>query len=132
MFIWFIITCFLSIIPGWSWGKDSRLSPRRPGFNFFVEKDLKITQFGVTACYSWPNRKLEKYQHMNSHTLANFDLGHPVTMLQKLSNCEVKAWLCWSMIILQSLRFYVKSNFGEFKQRKNVIFGNFIGSEFWF
>ena len=52
-----------------------------------------------------------------------------ITMLQKLSKCEVKAWLCWFLIILSPLRFYVKSNFGEFK---NVIFANFIGSEFWF
>ena len=31
------------------------------------------------------------------------------TMLQKLSKCEVKAWLCRSLIILLPLRFYVKS-----------------------
>ena len=54
------------------------------------------------------------------------------TMLQKLSNCEVKAWLCWNLINLLPLRFYVKSNFGEFKRSNNVIFGNFRNSEFWF
>ena len=43
------------------------------------------------------------------------------TMLQKLSKCEVKAWLCLNLIILLLLRFYVKSIFGEFKQFKNVI-----------
>ena len=37
-------------------------------------------------------------------------------MLQKLSKCDVRAWLCWNLTILQPLRFYVKSNFGEFKQ----------------
>ena len=42
------------------------------------------------------------------------------TMLQKLSKCEVKAWLCWKWIILPPLWFYVKSNFGEFKRSKNV------------
>ena len=31
-------------------------------------------------------------------------------MLQKLSKCEVKAWLCWHLIILPPLWFYVKSN----------------------
>ena len=51
------------------------------------------------------------------------------TMLQRLSKCEVKAWLCWNLIILSPLRFYVKSNFGDFKQSKNVIFGNFRDSE---
>ena len=34
-------------------------------------------------------------------------------------------------IILQTLRFYVKSHFGEFKRSKNVIFGNFRVSELW-
>ena len=53
-------------------------------------------------------------------------------MLQKLSKCEVKAWFCWNLIILPQLRFYVKSNFVEFKQSKNVVFGNFRGSGFWF
>ena len=51
------------------------------------------------------------------------------TMLQKLSKCEVKAWLCWDLIILPPLRFYVKSNFGKFKRSKNVIFGNCRASE---
>ena len=54
------------------------------------------------------------------------------TMLQKLSKCEVKAWLCWNLNILPPLRFYVKSNFGEFKKAKNVNFDNFKGSEFLF
>ena len=54
------------------------------------------------------------------------------TMLQNLSKCEVKAWLCWNLIILPPLRFYVKSHFGEFKQSENVNFVSFRGSEFWF
>ena len=56
--------------------------------------------------------------------------GGECTMLQKLSKCEVNAWLCWNLIILPPLRFYVKSNFGKFKQSKNVIFGNFRGFQF--
>ena len=44
------------------------------------------------------------------------------TILQKLSKCEVKAWLCWNLIILLPLRFYVETNFGKFKRSKNVIF----------
>ena len=40
------------------------------------------------------------------------------TMLQKLSKFEVKPWLCWNLIILPPLRFYVKSNFGIFKRSK--------------
>ena len=55
----------------------------------------------------------------------------PFTMLQKLSKCEVKAWLCWYLIISPPLRIHVKSNIGEFKRSKNVIFGNFRDSELW-
>ena len=53
------------------------------------------------------------------------------TMLQKLSKCEAKAWLCWMLMILPLFRFYVKSNFDEFKRSKNVIFGNFRNCELW-
>ena len=54
------------------------------------------------------------------------------TMLQKLSKCEVKAWLCQNLIILLPLRFYVKSNFGESKRPKYVIFDHFRGLNFDF
>ena len=53
------------------------------------------------------------------------------TMLQKLSKYEVKAWLCWNLMILPPLRFCVKSYFGEFKRSKNVIYGNFRDAELW-
>ena len=53
------------------------------------------------------------------------------TMLQKLSKCEVKAWLWWNLIILLPLRFYVKSNFSELELSKNVIFGNFWDTSIW-
>ena len=52
--------------------------------------------------------------------------------LGKLSKCEVKAWLCWNLITLLPLPYYVKSNFGGYKQFKYVNFGIFRGSEFWF
>ena len=58
-------------------------------------------------------------------------VAQPATMLQKLSKCEVKAWLCWNLIILLLLRFYMKSHFGKFKRTKNVIFGKFRDSELW-
>ena len=51
------------------------------------------------------------------------------TMLQKLSKCEAMAARYGHFSNLLPLRFYVKSNFGEFKQSKNVIFGNFRDSE---
>ena len=40
------------------------------------------------------------------------------TVIQKLSKCEVKVWLCWNLIILPPLRIYVKSNLGKFKHPK--------------
>ena len=52
------------------------------------------------------------------------------TMLQKLTRCEVKARLCWNLIMLPPLRFYVKSTLGEFERLKNVIFGTFRGPKF--
>ena len=52
-------------------------------------------------------------------------------MLQKLSKCEVKAWLWWNLIILLPLRFYVKSYFGKFRRSKYFIFGNFRDSKHW-
>ena len=39
----------------------------------------------------------------------------------KISKCEVEARLCWNLIILPSLRFYVKSNFGKFQCPKMSI-----------
>ena len=55
------------------------------------------------------------------------------TMLQKLSKCKVKAWLCCNLIFLQPLTFYVKSNFGKFKQSKNIIFAiiDILNFEIW-
>ena len=47
------------------------------------------------------------------------------TVLQKLSKCEVEAWLCCNLIILLPLRFYVKSHFSEFEWSKNIILAIF-------
>ena len=51
------------------------------------------------------------------------------TMLQKLSDCEVKAARNEHCSNLLPLRFYVKSNFGELKWSKNVTLANFRDSE---
>ena len=50
-------------------------------------------------------------------------------MLQKLSEFDVKAWICWYLLILPPFRFYVKSILGNFKRSKNVLFGNFRDCE---
>ena len=64
---------------------------------------------------------------------AHFRLENPSkynTLLQKLSKCEVNAAWCKNFTVCLPLRLYMKSNFGEFKRSKNVIFGTFRGSEF--
>ena len=83
-------------------------------------------RLSVKSCLAESVRGIEvqteikkKLWNQNFYTVFSF------TMLQKLSKCEVRAWLCRNLIILPSLRFHVKSNFGEFKRSKNVIFGNF-------
>ena len=53
------------------------------------------------------------------------EVSDDITMLQTLSKCEVMVWLCWNLIILPPSLFYMKSNFGEFKRPKNVIFGSY-------
>ena len=53
------------------------------------------------------------------------------TVLQKLSKCEVKALLCWNLMILPPLRFCMKSQISIFKWSKNVISGNFRDAELW-
>ena len=52
------------------------------------------------------------------------------TMLQKLTKCEVKAAQFFYNFVAFPPRYYVKSNFGEFKQSKNVISYNVKGSRF--
>ena len=65
---------------------------------------------------------------MESQHFRNVDRFHfnavlqkQYTIIQKLSKCEIKAWLCSNLIILLPIRFYVKSNFGKFNLSKNVI-----------
>ena len=67
----------------------------------------------------------------NNNFFQFWNLFQQGTMLQKLSKCEVKDWLCWNLILLSQLQFYVKSNFGKFKRPINVIFGHFKDSELW-
>ena len=80
------------------------------------DRSEKKTSFLQERCWSsWNVGK------MTSFPLLHLVFGwldiifHLSTMLQKLSKCEVKAWLCWKLTMLPPLRFYVKSNFGEFK-----------------
>ena len=42
------------------------------------------------------------------------------TMLQKFSKCEVKAWLCWNLIILPPLRFWREITFWRIQTVHNV------------
>ena len=95
--------------------------------NWFHEKFFKwerISWFS-TLCNSVPFKKQMPPIFIRTLTL----FGTRCTMLQKLSKCEVKAWLCLNLIILPGSRFYVKSNYGKIKRSKNVICGNFRDSD---
>ena len=86
--------------------------------NCTCQKKMHLWSFSIDECFMF---------HFLNKFFALF-----CTMLKKILKCEVKAWLCWKLIILPPLRFYVKSNFGKFKWSKNVIFSNFGDSEFWY
>ena len=85
---------------------------------------LPILRVEIWIISSKPEEKWQKCWLLLSScspsisSLYTFCQYYRYTMLQKLSKCEVKAWLCWNLIILLSFRFYVKSNFGEFKMWK--------------
>ena len=55
---------------------------------------------------------------------------YPLTMLQNLSKCEVMAWLCWNLIVVPPLQFYVKSNFGKSNGPK-MSFLAILETELW-
>ena len=95
---------------------------------FFVASQL-WTMIGVKKLVE-PHSGLEMKRWFFKNLYSNPNINSH-TMLQKLSKCEVKAWLCWNSIILLLLRFCVKSHFGEFKLSKNVIYGNFGDAELW-
>ena len=125
------------------------------GFVYFLHKmciswKMHLAQ-GLNTLWMWCaikiNRESNSKMICNSISVINFIpvVGNPVTkknqfynvclkytMLQKLSKCEVKAWLYRNLIILPPLRFNVKSNFEEFKRSENVNFSNWRGSKFWF
>ena len=86
-----------------------------------------------TPC-KWLTEQWEQvleFEHNTISIASSQWLKSKVTMLQKLSKCEVEAWICWNLIIFPPLRFYVKSNFSKFKQSKNVTFGNFRDFALW-
>ena len=64
-------------------------------------------------------------------TIVRLDSSSASLFSRNFQNVKFDAWLCWNLIALPSLRFCVKSNFGKFNQSKNVIFGNFRGSQYW-
>ena len=99
--------------------------PREKFIQFKIASlEAKIFLFGK----HWPKlfENISIFEYKNKYMF-----GPVCTMLQKLSKCEVKAWLCWHLIILLSLWFWVKSYFGQFKRSKNVFFGHFRESELW-
>ena len=65
---------------------------------------------GTRHLWTLPNTIRKKISIFRDMCHTNF---HHFTMLQKFSKCEVKAWLCWNLIILPPLRFYVKSHLAD-------------------
>ena len=79
----------------------------------------------------WHTHNPKTWFHVRFEWLKNPENSTLCTMLQKLSKFEVKAWLCWNLIILLPLRFHVKSHFGKFKRSKNVICSNIRDAGLW-
>ena len=84
--------------------------------NVGVPHSVEISQFFYPSDFCEINFRAQ----LERGTICQF-LTH-FTMLQKVSKCEVKAWLCWNLIILPLLQFYVKLNFGEFKNGPKMSF----------
>ena len=88
--------------------------------------DIRMTPAHSTKPKSLDNNsflfKLKLIRHTFVTELSKTKEYYVYTMLQKLSKCEVKAWLCRNLLISLPLRFYVETNLGTFKRSKNVIF----------
>ena len=111
-------------------------SARRPSYispksQLIITAVLVSVQFLATLVWivaAFPNAQKVYPQRSEVRQFFSFT---QCTMLQKLSKCEVKAWLCWNLIIFPALKLCLKSNIGKFRWSKNVIFGNFRDSEIW-
>ena len=122
------------IFPNWPTSVSPILvmtRPERPTMHWQSPKPLRCQDQimsklqGMSALIYRPRYSLISFVFTTKNKTEITQSSSRFTMLQKLSKCEVEAWLCWNLIILPPLGFYVKSNFGEFKRFKTVIFGNF-------
>ena len=94
------------------WQQESNRAAAKKAANF--QKEIVEWYFYTFRCIGdWSGSNVKDCTK-DSNVNGSVDLESPFTLLQKLSKCEVKAWLCCNLIILPVLRFYVKSNFGEF------------------
>ena len=103
------------------------LSQKRKEFHYCKTCIRKMALISQTICHMSPNESTASQCGNLNFFLAL--LFTPEHYAPEISVYEVKAWLCWNLIIVPSLQFYVKYSFGEFKRSKNVIFGNFGDSE---
>ena len=91
-----------------------------------AQEDLSTDSCGENIRYQAVEGLVQNSRHQmgsKAHLLRSVSVKY--NMLQKLSKCEVKAARNGHFSNLSPLGFYVKSNFGELKRSKNVIFGNF-------
>ena len=96
-------------------------------FNTF-SKSFKLK---VLKLYPFEHLGLVTNYVFTRHPLQRTFESNIVSTLCSRNFQNVKLRLCWNLIILPTLGFYVKSNFAELKRSINVIFGNFKDSELW-
>ena len=82
-----------------------------------VQKCIKNQIQSLCMCVKWlilHFKNPQNWFHVKSEWQKNHEISTLCTMLQKISKCEVKVWLCWNLMILPPLQFCVKLNFGKF------------------
>ena len=85
-------------------------SSKSPRLESFVRNDIILWKSARTQIHHFLISSLLIGNDTNRKAFASI---YRYTMLQKLSKCEVEAWLCWNLMILPPPRFYIKLNFGD-------------------
>ena len=81
--------------------KDFRLHPLLSSVMHFLLQLVKPSKATLIWRFLSFTRRLTCKKSIKSECCVIYQN----TMLQKLSKCEIKAWLCWNLIILLPLRF---------------------------
>ena len=94
---------------------------------------LRKIEWEIKSCFVDLNFIFWKFLEHSVRGELFSNMTHPTShsFQDHFQICEVKAARHGLFSNLLPLRFYVKSNFGELKRSKNVIFANFRDSELW-